>query len=125
MPSPHLAAAHAPVFTLPGITFTGLAAPSRGATESAVWFVELAPGTAGSVHRLTREEVIVALAGEAVATVDGRRFTLAAGDALTVPAHTDFALATGAAAGFRGIAVLPVGGQAIVGAESFTPPWAA
>jgi mannose-6-phosphate isomerase-like protein (cupin superfamily) len=122
--SPHIAAARAPIFELPGIRFTGLAAPSRGSTDSAVWIVELAPGTPGSPHQLTREEVIVALEGRAVATVDGQQFELTPGDALTIQARTDFALANPFGSTFRAVAVLPVGGQAIMGENTFTPPWA-
>lgn len=123
----YIAAEQAPVFTqIPNVTFTGLAAPSRGARDNAVWLVEIAPGTPGAVHRLTREEVIVALAGEAVATLDGATHTLTPGGALVVPPGADFALANHGAAPFRAVAVLPVGGQACMpGGEPFTPPWAA
>ena len=124
MLSPHIAAAQAPVFELPGIRFTGHAAPSRGSTDSAVWIVELAPGTPGNPHQLTREEVIVAVDGRAVGTVNGREFALTAGDSLTVPPLTDFALANPFESTFRAVAVLPVGGQAIMGESTFTPPWA-
>ena len=124
MTSPHIAAARAPIFELPGIRFTGLAAPSRGSTDSAVWIVELAPATPGSAHQLTREEVIVALEGRAVGTVAGEQFELAAGDALTIPPRTDFALANPFDSTFRAVAVLPVGGQAVMGENTFTPPWA-
>jgi quercetin dioxygenase-like cupin family protein len=123
----YIAADQAPVYTqVPNVTFTGLAAPSRGARDTAVWLVEIAPGTPGATHRLTREEIIVAIAGEAVATLGGVTHRLAAGGALVVPPDTDFALANPGGAPFRAVAVLPVGGQACMpGGEPFTPPWAA
>lgn len=121
---PLITAADAPSFTLPGIEFTGLAAPSRGAVESAVWIVHVLPGTPGVPHQLTREEVLVALAGRARATVGDVDYELEAGSALIVPAGTDFALANPFDAPFRAVAVLPVGGAAIMDGEAFVPPWA-
>ena len=121
---PIISAADAVRFTLPGIEFTGLAAPSRGASESSVWFVRIAPGTAGTPHRLTREEVIVAIEGKARATLGEQSHDLEAGGAIVVPAGADFSLENPYDVPFRAIAVLPVGGQAIVGPETFTPPWA-
>jgi quercetin dioxygenase-like cupin family protein len=111
-------------FTLPGIEFTGLAAPSRGATESSVWMVRIEPGTPGTPHRLTREEVIVAIEGRARATVNGQTHDLEAGGAVVIPPQSDFSLENPYDAPFRGIAVLPVGGAAVVAGETFIPPWA-
>ena len=33
----HISATDAPTFDLPGCTFTGLASPSRGCTQTSVW----------------------------------------------------------------------------------------
>ncbi|HEX9083249.1 MAG TPA: cupin domain-containing protein [Gemmatimonadaceae bacterium] len=122
--SPLIAAADAPTFALPGIQFTGLAAPSRGAVESAVWLVDISPGTPGAPHQLTREEVIVALEGRARATLGGIEYEIGAGDALVVSPATDFELANPYDANFRAVAVLPVGGEGVVAGETFIPPWA-
>jgi mannose-6-phosphate isomerase-like protein (cupin superfamily) len=119
-----IAAAAAPTFTLPGIEFTGLAAPSRGASESSVWMVRIGPGTPGTPHRLTREEVIVAVEGRARATVGGVDYELEAGGAVIVPPRTEFALANPYAEPFTAVAVLPVGGAAEMNGETFIPPWA-
>jgi mannose-6-phosphate isomerase-like protein (cupin superfamily) len=124
MTTPLIPAANAPTFTLPGIEFTGLAAPSRGATESAVWIVRIAPGTAGAPHQLTREEVFVVLEGRARATVDGTDYELGAGDGFVVPPRTDFSLANPYAESFRAVGVLPVGGAGVVNGDTFVPPWA-
>jgi mannose-6-phosphate isomerase-like protein (cupin superfamily) len=121
---PLIRPADAPVFDLPGVQFTGLAAPSRGAQESSVWIVRVAAGTPGMAHQLTREEVLIVLEGRARATLRGCEYDLEPGSAFVIPARTDFALANPYAAPFRAVAVLPVGGQAIVGADTFTPPWA-
>lgn len=122
--TPLIRADDAPTFALPGISFTGLAAPSRGATDSSVWFVEIAPGTTGTPHQLTREEIIVALDGRARATLAGVDYELEEGGALIIPPRTDFSLANPYDGRFRGVAVLPVGGEGVVAGETFVPPWA-
>jgi hypothetical protein len=50
---PHIPSSDAPIFRIPGVTFTGLAAPSRGSHETAVWRVTLDPGTPAKMHQLT------------------------------------------------------------------------
>lgn len=123
---PLLARADAPRFDLPGVRFTTLSAPSRGARENAVWEVTLDPGVTGSPHVLTREETFVALEGTAIADIEGQLFALRAGDALVVPAGRVFSLANPGTQPFRALAVYPVGGQVLVeGRPQFTPPWAA
>jgi mannose-6-phosphate isomerase-like protein (cupin superfamily) len=118
----------APVFQIPGnpgVVFTGLASPKRGSTEVSTWSVRVAPGTPGATHSVTREEVFVAIAGEAVFTIGGVEHRLAAGGALVVPAHTNFSLSNPSGETFEAVCVLPVGGQAVVpGRGAFTPPWA-
>lgn len=123
---PVIHAANARTFSVPGSTFTGLAAPSTGAAETAVWMLTIAPGSSGMPHRLTREEVFVATAGRATATIDGHAHDIAAGDALIVPADADFAIGNPADTPFQAIVAFPVGGQAcLTGGQPFTPPWAA
>ncbi len=117
--------AEAPEFNLPGVRFLGLASPKRGARETCAWRVRLDPGTAPTVHRLTREEVFVALSGRADIHLDGAVHELAAGDAAVIPPDTDFALGNSGEEPFEAVAILPVGGQAMhPGREPFTPPWA-
>jgi mannose-6-phosphate isomerase-like protein (cupin superfamily) len=117
-------------FELADAVFTGLAAPSRGSSENSVWRVRLRSTEPGAAHTLDREEVLVALSGRAVATLDGTEHDVAAGDAIVVPAGTVFALRCAEShdsgePGFEAVAVLPVGGQArMLDGESFTPPWA-
>lgn len=125
MPTNHLITGEsAPRFDLPGIQFRGLAAPSRGAEESAVWVVSIAPGTPGTPHQLTREEVLVAIEGRARASIAGIQYDFEAGDGLVVPPRTDFVLENPYETAFRAVAVLPVGGGAVIGDETFIPPWA-
>lgn len=114
----------APVFELPGLRVTGLAAPSRGAAATCAWRIAVAPGAPGAAHTLTHEEIFLALTGSAVATVAGVRHDLGAGDALIVPAGTEFSLANPGTAPFEAVAIIPVGGKAAMpGGEPFSPPW--
>jgi mannose-6-phosphate isomerase-like protein (cupin superfamily) len=115
----------APSFDLPGVHFTGLAAPSRGAQENAVWIVVIAPRTDGLPHQVTREETFVTLEGKANAVVGADTHHLTPGSALVVPPHTPFAVSNPYDHPYRAVVVLPVGGQALVAdAPPFTPPWA-
>ena len=122
---PYIPSAEAPVFNIiPGTTFTGLAAPSRGSKENAVWRVTVEPGTSARVHQLTREEILIVTAGSATASISGSVINVSAGDALIVPPFTDFSLANPHQAAFEAIVVLPVGARAMMeGGEPFVPPW--
>ena len=114
----------APAFEIPGLSVVGLAAPSRGASETCVWRITLPPGTPATPHAISREEIFVALSGEARIELDGRDHVLAPGDTLVVPAGEMFSLSNPGAEPFTALAVLPVGGQAMLpGGERFSPPW--
>jgi quercetin dioxygenase-like cupin family protein len=110
---------------LPGTRFTSLATPSRGSVETAVWQVEIEPGTQPAPHSLTREEVFVVLDGTASVEIGGVAGSASTGDAIAVPPDTTFVLANGGDDTLRLLCCLPVGGQARMGdGEPFTPPWA-
>ena len=111
--------------TLGSTRFTSLATPSRGSLETAVWRVEIAPGTPATPHSLTREEVFVVLEGEATVEIDGVRQSARPGDAIVVPAEVELALANEGEQPLRLLCCLPVGGQGrIADGDPFTPPWA-
>jgi quercetin dioxygenase-like cupin family protein len=121
---PVISGATAPTFALEGVSFTGLAAPSRGSAETSMWRVAIAPHTPGAAHHVSREEIFVAVRGQAVVTLGPDRHDLLAGDALVVPAGTEFALANESDDPFEAVCALPVGGQATMpGGEPFSPPW--
>ena len=114
-----------PTHELPGARFTTLASPRLGTAETSVWMLELDAGAEPVPHCVTREEIFVALAGEARATLDGVAHVVRAGEALAVPPGVQFTLATSGSTPFRAIVCLPVGGQAkLAGGDPFTPPWA-
>jgi mannose-6-phosphate isomerase-like protein (cupin superfamily) len=121
---PVISGATAPVFSLPNAVFTGLASPSRGASETSVWRVSVVPGAPAEEHSLDREEVLVALSGRALASIGGVRYEVGPGDAIVVPAHQPFSLANPHAEPFEAVAVLPVGARAAMAdGRRFTPPW--
>ncbi len=114
----------APHFDLHGASFRGLAAPSRGSKETSVWRVSLPPGAPGAAHSVDREEIFVALAGRAVATLDGQKHGLGPGDTLIVPAGMTFSLENPGSEAFEALAVAPAGVRAkLPGGEPFAPPW--
>jgi mannose-6-phosphate isomerase-like protein (cupin superfamily) len=122
---PVIPASEAPSFDIPGVRFTGLAAPSRGARETAVWRLSMAPATEPRTHRVTREEIFVVLDGIGRFTIGAEEFDVSAGGAVIVPADTDFSLSNPHDKPFEAVAALPVGGRARIGdAPPFTPPWA-
>jgi mannose-6-phosphate isomerase-like protein (cupin superfamily) len=116
----------APTFDMDGTHVTGYAAPSRGASDTAVWRLRLEAATETPPHSLSREEVFIALAGAATAFIEDRRLEVVAGDALIVPAGVRFVLANGGAEPFEAVACLPVGatGTILPDGPTMVAPWA-
>lgn len=120
-----ICATQATHFELPNVKFSGLVSPKRGSTENSLWKFVLAPQASGAKHQLTREELILVTSGSAKVEIGGKIQMVAAGDAIIIPPHTDFSISNECDTEFEGVAVLPVGGQAVMaGEEPFTPPWA-
>ena len=121
---PVLSAPATPTHELAGARFTTLATPSLGTSETAVWTVEILPGADAVPHEVTREEIFVALAGEARATLDGAEHRVREATRWWCrPASSS--RSPRPARPFRAVVCLPVGGQAVLpGGEPFTPPWA-
>ena len=113
-----------PRFDIPGVGFTGIAAPSRGTQETALWRALVAPGSDGAVHQVTREEIILAVSGEGVVRIGGEAHRLSPGDAFAVPPFSDFQVGCAGDAPFEAVFVLPAGARAIVADRpAFQPPW--
>ncbi|HEX7277844.1 MAG TPA: cupin domain-containing protein [Acidimicrobiales bacterium] len=123
---PVIHAPASPTHDLGPTRFTSLATPARGASDTSVWQVEIAPGAPATPHSLTREEVFVVLDGVASVRLDGAETDSAvAGDAIVVPAGVRFELANGGDRPLRLLCCMPVGGQArLDDGTTFTPPWA-
>lgn len=105
--------------------FTSLATPTTGSKETSVWLVAIDPGAPVLPHKLTREEVFVVLEGRATVTIGNHESTAKSGDAIVVPVDTLFSLGNAGGTVLQLLCCLPVGGQAITEAGTFTPPWAA
>jgi mannose-6-phosphate isomerase-like protein (cupin superfamily) len=118
-----IAAPVEPTHDLGDTRFTSLATPSRGSSDLAVWVAELDPGVTAPPHSLTREEIFVVLAGRAEVILAGRA-TAEAGDAIVVPAGTEFALRNLGNVPLRLLCCMPAGGQARLADGSVSaPPW--
>jgi mannose-6-phosphate isomerase-like protein (cupin superfamily) len=86
-----IAAADAPRFKLPGIEFTGLAAPSRGCADVCTWRITVSAGLhSPEAHTIDRDEIFMVTAGAIQLAPDGA--VLRAGDAAVVPAGTPIQL---------------------------------
>ena len=111
--------------TLHGARFHPLVSPRRGARENSLWRVRIDPGTPGTPHEVTREELLLVTAGQAAVQLGETRATAIAGDVIVVPADTRFTLEVVGDAPFEALVCLPVGGQArLADGTTFTPPWA-
>jgi quercetin dioxygenase-like cupin family protein len=122
---PVLEAPATPTHELGGARFTSLATPTRGATDTAVWKVEILPRTPATPHSLTREEVFVVLQGTASVRLAGDEEIATVGDAIVVPADVELELANAGDDPLLLICCLPVGGQGrLADGITFTPPWA-
>jgi mannose-6-phosphate isomerase-like protein (cupin superfamily) len=117
--------ADAPLFERDGTHATGYASPSRGATETSVWRLELAPGAQSPVHSLDREEIFIALSGRAQGRLGERSFELGAGDCLVVRPGERFSIGNPGGQPFAAVACMPVGGRATLeDGQTLVPPWA-
>src|SRR5438093_420376 len=96
---------------LPGARFTSLATPKRGSRSTSVWRVELSPGTPGTPHELTAEEVFVVLEGRARVRLAAEESEAGPGDCIVVPPNTPFCLEALGSVPFSAICCLPVGGR--------------
>ena len=114
----------APTHELPGARFTSLATPKRGSRSTSVWRVDLSPGTPGTPHELTAEEVFVVLQGRAKVRLGQDVSEARVGDCIVVPPDTLFSLEA-VGGDFSAICCFPVGGRArLADGKEFAPPWA-
>ena len=122
---PVLHAPAGPTHDLGPTRFTSLATPSRGGGHSAVWLVEIDPGTPATPHSMSEEEVFVVVAGTAAVRLgDGAPETARQGDAVVMPPGVRFEISPAGAGPLRMICCTRVGALARTddGTE-FTPPW--
>ena len=123
----YVSMADAPVFSLPGVEFRGLTAPSRGAREICTWHLYVAPEHVNDeAHSLDREEVFVLLEGRLSVEINGARTLLAPGDAIAVPAGAQLRIGNPDSVSAHALVCIAAGFQAVManGEVIDTPPWA-
>jgi quercetin dioxygenase-like cupin family protein len=110
---------------LPHARFCSLATPSRGASQTSVWRVQLTRSShEAPAHSLTHEEIFVVLSGTVRFVVAGADQDAHPGDTMVVPRETEISISC-LSEQAEMLCCLPVGGQARMGTgELFTPPWA-
>jgi mannose-6-phosphate isomerase-like protein (cupin superfamily) len=117
----------APTFDLDGFRFHGLTAPSRGATELCTWRLSVAAGAESEAHHIDHEEVFIVLDGSInIVMTSGEEAELHAGDAISIPARTQFRLKNISQQNAQLVVCLPAGSRGTMadGREVGTPPWA-
>lgn len=120
-----ITAASAPRFDLPGVEFTGYAAPSRGSGGLCAWQIRVAPGlVSDGAHTLDQDEVFLVTSGVIQLSPDGQRLT--AGDCAIVPAGSPILLSNPGAEEATAHVLIRAGFSAEMadGSPVGTPPWA-
>lgn len=118
-------AAEAPRFDLPGIVFTGLAAPSRGSGDVCTWRLTVEGAFASpEPHTLDRDEIFMVTTGAIKLTPTGE--TVGAGDVAVAPAGTPIQLLNAGDAPAEVVVAIAAGfvAKAADGSVIGTPPWA-
>lgn len=117
-----LRAADAPRFEIPGVTFVGMASPTRGSEQLCTWKIIVAAGhETDSPHTLDRDEVFMVLSGSITLSGD----MLGPGDAVVVPAGGQIALSNPGDTPAEVLVAIPAGFTATMadGTPFGTPPW--
>src|SRR5438046_6346234 len=109
---PVIQAPPAPTHDIGHSSFTSLATPSRGSTETSAWLVEINANSPAVPHSLTREEIFVVLSGEASVRIDGVHATASSLDAIVIPRDVEFEISNSGPEPLRLLCCFPVGGQA-------------
>lgn len=117
-------AAEAPQFRLPGVQFTGLAAPSRGSDGLCTWRLAVEVGVHNDEpHTLDRDEVFMVVSGTVQVTADGDK--LGPGDAVVVRAGEPVQLANlGEATAELYVAITAGFTGTMADGTTIQPPWA-
>jgi quercetin dioxygenase-like cupin family protein len=99
----------------PNGVMTTLATPTQGnATGLALWRVDMDPERRGPRHAADAEQVWSFLDGTATIDLGDRRFTVAPGDTVVMPADVPRQVTTGPRNGFAAVVTAPAGTQVYV-----------
>lgn len=97
--------------TMPAAVMAGLAAPSQGSAELSSWRIQMQAGADSPVHIIDREQVWMPVSGAFEFMVDGETTTVAAGQAVVLPAGVPRQFRAPADSA-EAIVCMPAGGQA-------------
>ena len=113
------------VVQTPAATMRTYASPTTARPAPlAVWRTEMTPGSAGPVHIVDLDQVVVVVDGTLVAQLDGREEEVPAGDCLLLPGGSERRLSAGASGVVTLTSSVP-GATARAGdAEPVAVPWA-
>jgi quercetin dioxygenase-like cupin family protein len=110
---------------LHGVTFNAFVSPASGSRELCAWRLEVAAGSVGMPHRVSKEEIVVVLAGRLTATIDGAAAELSAGEVAFVPAGATFSIDNPSAEPASAWVTTSVGLTATLSdGTEISPPWA-
>lgn len=107
-----------------GAAFHALVSPSRGSAELCAWRLEVPPGTAGTPHRPSREEVLLVLDGDLDVALDGEVSSVSEGDVVLVPAGAEMRVDGGTVAASVWVTTSPGLEAELADGSRFAPPWA-
>ncbi|GIE88781.1 cupin domain-containing protein [Actinoplanes regularis] len=112
------------VHRLHGSAFHSYVSPSAGSAELCAWRLEIAGGTVGVRHRVSREEVILVLAGRIRVHLDGVTEEVTAGDVFRVPVGVEFGVDNATAETAEAWVTTSVGMRGTLPDGSvISPPW--
>ncbi|MGN6679758.1 MAG: cupin domain-containing protein [Streptosporangiaceae bacterium] len=120
-----ITAGSAPRFDLPGVEFTGYAAPSRGCDNLCAWQITVAPGLISQqAHTLDHDEVFLVTSGVMSLSPEGQHLT--EGDCAIVPAGSPILLSNPGDRPATAHVLIRAGFTAKMadGSAVPTPPWA-
>ncbi|QIS16024.1 cupin domain-containing protein [Nocardia arthritidis] len=111
-----------PKFEVPGIEFTGMAAPSRGSKELCTWRITVAPHRASDdPHVLDRDEIFMLTSGRL--EISGR--VVRAGDTVVIPAGEPITVANPNDEPAEAFVAIAAGFAAkMADGPAVRPPWA-
>jgi len=122
---PFVSATEAVVHEMHGVRFVSYAAPTLGSRELCAWRGEVAPGSDGPGHRISREEVFLLLSGRLELTIDGETRALTPGDAAVAPPGSSVSVANRTEEPATMWVTTTIGLQAtLADGSQISPPWA-
>lgn len=110
----------------PSATMTTFASPTLGAAASALWRVDMTPGSAGPVHTIDSEQIWTVIDGAATFDIADESHQVDAGDTVVIPAALPRRVCADPDRGCVAVVAGTAGATARVGdGDPVVPPWIA